>query len=289
MERQLFESLYRLVEVLREYSSTSGCVHPDHWIVLTYLWSVICDRPVCWACRAENWPAAYAWYTPPSPATMSRRLRTAPVLRLLIRVLRFLQESFPASDQHYIDAKPLCVGAASGDRDVRPGRAAGMLAKGYKLHAIIQGGWRLEALMVLPLNRNDGPVAPLLLDQMPMARGYLTGDNAYDSNWNYDRAALCGLQLVASLRRGRKGLGHQRHSPHRLIGVEIARTPLGRRMLRERFTIDRYFGYLGNVTGGLNELPHFVRGLHRVRLWVVGKLIIVSAIRRAKMPHLHHQ
>jgi hypothetical protein len=61
MERQLFESLYRLVEVLREYSSTSGCVHPDHWIVLTYLWSVICDRPVCCACRAENWPAAYAW------------------------------------------------------------------------------------------------------------------------------------------------------------------------------------------------------------------------------------
>jgi hypothetical protein len=30
--------------------------YSDAYIVEVYLWAVLHDRPICWACRAENWP-----------------------------------------------------------------------------------------------------------------------------------------------------------------------------------------------------------------------------------------
>jgi len=281
MERQLLWSLYQLLRSLQP-SGTSRTGFSNVWILLTYFWSVLCDRPMCWACDPANWPAEFAGFEPPSPSTLSRRLKNPSTLRLLIQTLLWLQACMPGSERHYIDARPLCIGGSGGDRDARIGWGAGRLAKGYKIHAIVQDTGRLEALAVVPMNRNDTSMGPVLLQQMTVARGYLVGDTAYDSDQLYDLAALRGLQLVATPRVARKGLGHKRHSPHRLQGLAIARSKMGSRLLRDRFYIDRCFGSWGNVAGGLWGLPNFVRHLDRVRRWVVAKLIVISLKTRSK-------
>ena len=289
MERQLLRALYQLLRQLTATGSSGGCRYSDFWILLTYFWSVLSDRPISWACRADNWPAGFESFTPPSPATMSRRLHRPVARWLLVRVLQYLQQFMALSNMHYIDAKPLCVGGSSGDRDARIGWGAARLAKGYKIHAIIQASGRLQALAIEPMNRNDTSMAPALIDQLRLSPGYLVGDTAYDADRLYDQAAAHGLQLVATPRVAKKGLGHKRHSPRRLAGLEIARSLPGQQMLRDRFCIDRHFGHWGNLPGGLWGLPNFVRHLDRVRCWVLAKLSLVSLLRLPENKHLRHR
>jgi|WetSurMetagenome_2_1015567.scaffolds.fasta_scaffold286001_1 hypothetical protein len=279
MERQLIGELYRLLEDIHKPCSTAHVQHPDHWIVLTYLWAVLCDRPVCWACQAKNWPPEFAWHTPPSPATLSRRLRTRSVQRLMVCLFVFLRAALPRqhppNQQKWIDGKTLPVGGSSGDRDARIGWGVGMVAKGYKLHAVLDASGYLDVFTVRPLDVGETTVAKEFLEEYVWGRGYLVGDNNYDAQPLYDRAAAHGLQLVATRKKNQaKGLGHRKQSPHRLAGLAIAQTPAGKTMLRDRFGIDRFFADLGNGAGGLSPLPNFVRGLHRVRLWVFGKIIL---------------
>ena len=254
--------------------------------MLTYLWSVLSDRPVSWACCPENWPKSFEGYEPPSPVTMSRRLRTASVRRLLVLPLRSLQSRWPKANVWFIDGKPIPVGGSSGDQDANAGRGAGLLAKGYKLHALIQATAQVEAMMVLPMNINEAKAAQVLLEaacpKIDQPHSYLVGDAAYDATVLYDLAAQKGLQLVARPRKALLGLGHRRESPHRLVGLEIAHSSKGRALLKERFGIDRFFGNWGNTAGGPGPLPNWVRRLHRVRLWVLTKIIILAQIRNRK-------
>src|SRR5437763_703055 len=67
----------------------------DRWIIMVYLWSVINDRPVSWACEQRNWPKAQLDRELPSNATMSRRLRTLGVLQLLECFLMKLTDALP--------------------------------------------------------------------------------------------------------------------------------------------------------------------------------------------------
>ena len=113
-------------------------------------------------------------------------------------------------------------------------------------------------------------------------RGRLVGDSAYDSARLYELAAAKGLQLVARPRTSRKGLGHRRQSIHRLAGLEIACSPEGRKLLRKRFAIDRFFGTWSNTPGGLGPLPAWVRHLDRVRMWVLAKIVVFAAIQNPK-------
>jgi len=276
MERQLLLALYRFFREICDPGKPAGCQFSDFWILLAYAWSVICDRPVSWACPASNWPEELACFTPPSPSTMSRRLHRPSALWLLVHALVCIHQRIPAARQHYIDSRPLCVGGSSTDRDARIGWGAGRMAKGYKLHVIVQNSGRLDALAVLPMNRNDTSAAPALLEAMGISRGYLIGDTAYDADRLYDMAAVRGMQLVATPRVRKKGLGHKRHSPHRLRGLSIAQSPEGHRMLRDRFFIDRQFGTWGNIAGGLWGLPNFVRHLETVRRWVVTKIMLIG-------------
>ena len=278
MERQLLWALYhRLAQLYRPRPDRYQ--HTDHWIVLTFLWAVLCDRPVSWACRQENWPREFLFYLPPSSPTMSRRLRTKSVRKLLLRLLVQLQPSAQPGEIWYVDGKPLVVGGGSGDPDARAGRGVGMLAKGYKLYLIYSSAGRIGSLAIRPLNAFEPYVACELLGQLKL-RGYLVGDNIYDTNATYDAAAQAGAQLVCSPgHTPTKGLGHRRHSPHRLLGLMIAASPAGRALIKSRYQIDRFFGWLGNRGGGLAPLPNFVRRLHRVRLWVTAKLVIMFQCR----------
>jgi hypothetical protein len=285
MERQLLWALYQRLLTLG-HKTPPGYSHSDLSIALTYLWSTLSDRPVSWATKREHWPSAFLCCDLPSPATMSRRLRTKSVRKLLVKLLRALQRSWTRAPVWFIDGKPLPVGGSSGDQDAKAGRGAGLLARGYKLHAMIQASGQVEALMVLPMNVNEAKAARTLLKaacpKITRRQAYLVGDAAYDATALYDLAAARGLQLVARPRKARLGLGHKRQSPHRLRGLEIAHTPQGRALLKARFGIDRMFGSWGNTAGGMGPLPNWVRRLHRVRLWVLAKIVILAQIRTQK-------
>ncbi len=96
---------------------------------------------------------------------MSRRLRRVGVSQLLQRVMQKLIDLSPQTIFKAIDSMPLRVGNYSNDRDAKRGRAAGAMARGYKLHAITSSGavlhWTLTGM-----NRNDQTAAHDLLARL---------------------------------------------------------------------------------------------------------------------------
>jgi len=281
MDGELWKQVYRVVMQVGA-TFRSPCVQfSDAAIVLTFLWASLHGRCMSWGCRSENWPPPERWWPHPSPATMSRRLRTPAVARFLDEVLRRCNLRLPRGGLRYIDGKPLPIGGASGDPDAGFGRAAGStMAKGYKLHVIWDSGGAVEAWEVHPMNVQEKVIARPMIAKLDDA-GFLVGDNNYDSNRLFDLAADHAHQLLTPKRRGVKNLGHCRQSLHRLRCLRMLDDGVGRPLLKARFGIERHFGSLGNFAGGLGPLPNFVRRLPRVRRWVQSKLIF-NAIRIAK-------
>jgi hypothetical protein len=191
---------------------------------------------------------------------------------LLQELERRLRDQRPACVCKWIDGLPLPVGAASGDRHAHWGYGAGAKAKGYKLHALCDASRHWVGWSVTPMNVNEKVVARHLV-RACREEGYLVGDGEYDSNRLCELAGRHGLQMVTPARAA-KGLGHRRHSVYYLRSRELAGRAFGAGLLRHRFGIDRLFGQLGNYGGGLSPLPHWVRGLSRVRRWVRAKIIL---------------
>lgn len=54
MEGELFQQLHRLLVAFGK--RLRRCRFSDVWIAAVYLWAVLHDRPVCWACDPRNWP-----------------------------------------------------------------------------------------------------------------------------------------------------------------------------------------------------------------------------------------
>jgi hypothetical protein len=276
MEGELWIETERIVgEVGRDFQR-KRVQYTDADIAMVYLWSVLHDRPVCWACEAANWPAHRRPERLPCPSTMSVRLRTESVRSLMRAVEARLRAPFGTSWCKWIDGLPLPVGGATHDPDARYGRGAGVMARGYRLHAICDARGAFDAWAVTALNVNEQVVARDLIPRLT-SEGYVVGDGEYDSNRLFDLAGARGLQWIAPYRKGTR-LGHKRHSPYRLRCREVLQRPFGQALLRGRYGIDRFFGQLGNHAAGLAPLPHWVRRLHRVRLWVQGK-IILNAVR----------
>ena len=86
MEAQLFQTVYRHVWSVPQLPRRQREQYHDRVIVMVYLWSVLHERPVIWACDSDNWPAEPPWELP-SDSTMSRRLRTVGVMQFLEIVL----------------------------------------------------------------------------------------------------------------------------------------------------------------------------------------------------------
>lgn len=78
MEGELFAQVYAWVQRIVP-AGPVGCHYSDRRIVLTYLWTVPHDRPVCWACQqAPQLLEVTGWADRPSRSTMSRRLAPPP-------------------------------------------------------------------------------------------------------------------------------------------------------------------------------------------------------------------
>jgi hypothetical protein len=282
MERELWKALYLLATKLDKrwgrwkYSTAE--------IVAVYFWAVLHDRPTSWAAQPEEWPPDIRPVLLPPQSTLSRRLRQADAVELMTAVEQQLIVLIGLGQHwiHVVDGKPLAVSPISHDRDAAWGRGARGLQKGYKLHAVWNGGPLFTTWALTPMNGSEKTVARCLLQSM-RGGGYLLADAQYDANYLYDDATKAGFQLVArkTPSRGRGGLGHRRNSPSRLRSIALLKTRFGAALYRERGKIERQFGVLASTGGILGPLPAWVRRFHRVRHWVQAKLIL-NALRWIK-------
>ena len=124
MERELWTWMVRAVRAAADGHQERQRKFDDTTIVLTLLWAVLHDRPILWATNRHNWPFYMRVKSCPTPATMSRRLRSRSVLTLLERVRDHIASVPGASIALIIDAKPMPVGGYTRDRDARSGRAS---------------------------------------------------------------------------------------------------------------------------------------------------------------------
>lgn len=295
MEAKLYASLYKLVYSLA-HPRPRRCRFNDRIIVMVYLWSVLWDRPVCWACDKDNWFGKNDFELP-SDSTMSRRLRTAGVQQLIERALAAGSELFgPAPLLKAVDSKPMYVGPYTKDPDAKSGRVArGKMACGYRLHTLNHGR-NVHFFTLAPMNEHDASVAPVLMEH-PEGGGYVAADNApgrakpypYDSNELHEKAAEKNHQLVSPPRACNKGVRDLKHNcPERIRSLDMLDSPLEKCGLKGEFGKELYdgrqrieSGYGGLTMQGLHYLPAWARGPRRVALWSAGK-ILISLIRNAK-------
>lgn len=291
MEEQLYRSLYKLVWSL-PHPRQKKVRFNDLIIVMVYLWSVLNDRPVCWACDMNNW-GAWLGFELPSDSTMSRRLKTLSVQQLLERAISAGSDPFgPAPLVKQIDSKPMYVGPYSKDRDAKRGRiGAGQMARGYRLHTLNHGR-TVRFFTLAPMNEHDATIAPVLLDKLE-GGGYAVVDNAYDSNELHGRAADRNHQLIAPPRAANKGVRDLKYNrPERIRALDLLDSPLARLGPGGEFGRDLYncrqrveSGYGTLTLMGLNYLPAWVRGPRRVALWTAAKILIYTC-RQAKNKRL---
>jgi Transposase DDE domain len=286
MERELWPVLYRTVrEVARDFQQKY--VKIPGWVLLvTMLWAALHDRPVSWACDPAHWKSTHL--RPPrlpSPATMSRRIDRV-ALGLLCRAVeqRLRAAGSPTTWLAFLDGKSLPVGGCTKDPDARYGRAAGTMAKGYKIHAVWSSNGMPATWEVTPLNTPEITVARRLLPQLT-GEGYLLADGNYDVNELFDLAWRQGYQLLTPAPKA--PLGRRRQSPQRLRSIELMRRPFGKELYQQRITIEQAFGNATSFAGGLGPLPAWVRGLDRVRTWVWAKLLI-NSVRIMRNKDLRH-
>jgi hypothetical protein len=284
MEHQLWQSIIDVLATIHKAPKRTRFDFSDADIVKVHYWSVIHDRPVRWACERGHWPIWRRRQPLPSPATMSRRLRSASVRRLLQAV----EERALAPQQPglywMIDGKPLPIGGCSTDRQAGYGRAAGGKAKGYKIHAIVNPQGDIAAWRVAPMNKDERVMAARLLRVAPI-HGYVVADSNYDSNKLHQVCTDRGpLQLVTRRRYGtRHGTGHRPQTAGRLRSIQLTENPyprFGNGLLQARNDIERHFGNLTTWGGGLTCLPSWVRTHRRVHRWVQAKLVL-TALKRS--------
>jgi hypothetical protein len=283
MERELWTALYQLAKACDTVRPWLFVRFRDWEVVVVFLWAVLHDRPVCWACDPINWPKQLWKRDLPSQSTMSRRLRTTEVQHLLHLMEQRMIPLQRGGWLTMIDGKPLVVGTHSKDADAQWGRAGRGFAKGYKLHAIYADGPLPLAWEVAPLNVGEPDVAARLISTLGRG-GYVLGDKAFDSNPLHEVCWAVGAQLVAQRKRPGTALGHRRHSPGRLRCIELLEHEFGRALYNCRDDIERQWGWLTNHGGGLAPLPNWVRRAPRVRIWVQAKLIIHAVYVHGRHP-----
>lgn len=278
MEHQLWKAIVAVLATFDQPRKRRHNDFTDQDIIAVFYWSVIHDRPQCWACQAQHWPIHLRRRPLPCPGTLSRRLRLPRIVALLAQLERRVIAPQKPGLFWMIDGKPLVIGGCSKDRQAGYGRAANSMAKGYKIHAVVAPDGAVAAWRLAPMNGDERVMARRLLRDADI-QGYVVGDSNYDSNPLH---AVCarrdGLYLLARRRKGRgHGLGRHKHSAGRLHSVQLLENPFpafAAGLLEQRVEIERRFVQLVNWAGGLACLPAWVRSHRRVQRWVQAKLVL---------------
>lgn len=225
MERSTLRRIRRTLRALGRRRLNRRYTFTDAAILEVCLFAVLCERPVCWACDPDNWPAGRRRGPMPSASTVSRRMRTEGLAALADRLLATL------NTQHLVrwaivlvavvDGEALPVGPHSHDRQSRWGRSTSGKAKGYKLHAIVTTDGRVLAWRVAPMHVDEHVMARRMLRELGHS-GFLLADGNYDSNRLSDAALERGIQFLAPRRRAPPSmLSTRRPSPARLRSKEM--------------------------------------------------------------------
>jgi hypothetical protein len=245
-----------------------------------YLWSVLHDRPMSWACDKKHYNTLFRPRELPSVSQFSRRIRS-------LRCQEILQElheklAGQATVVSYIDAKPLTVSPVSCDPQAARGHIAGGFGKGYKLHAWATQDRRIPRWSVMPLNQGEPPVACAMMREAPMfaPESLVLADSSYDGRELYDLLAGKDASLIAQLRGiGKHPKTVQQAGPIRREAIACWQQVPGltKYVYKERFAgMEGTFGNLTSYGGGLGPLPAWVRSLARVRRWVGAKIILYN-------------
>src|SRR5688500_10721090 len=244
----------------------------DRTILMVMLWAVLHDRPMNWACRGENWSDEFRPLSLPSPSTLSRRSRQPQVQQAWLALhARSVASVGPATRDGIMDGFPLQVGGASQDRDARPGRAVGHLARGHKLFTVVNAHRAMATFTIGALADAEVTQARLLMAQAPSTMQRLRADGVYDSVALHQCCQAHRRRLYTPLREGRVG---RRQQPERLRLWRLWQTGIGQKFLAGRAAIERSFGLFGNFACGFKGLPSWARRHHRVARWVTGKIIV---------------
>lgn len=276
MEREVWAATMRRLGSIPD-RRPARCEFTDSDIVRVFLWAALHDRPVSWACDPRAWPGRRRDRPLPSCATMSRRLRTLSVRKTLRRML---PRERAAASPLCLDGKPLPVGVFSKDRQAKRGRAGASFARGYKLHVACDRRGIPRAFDVRPMPDSECVIARRLLSRAGAPGVVALADAAYDSNRLYEIAASKGARLIAPRRKPGRSISpsHRQHEDRlHAIGTLEGDEKKRRQASRLRATVERYFGWLTAMGGG--HLPPWVRGLRRVRLWIIAKMALLHAAR----------
>jgi hypothetical protein len=291
MEHQLWHSILAVLATLNPPVTPARFEYTDEDIVKVHYWSVLHEKPIAWACQMRNWPIwrrRRACGKLPSEPTVSRRLQTLSVRQLLERLERRVIAPTQPGLYWIIDGKPLVIGNCSKDRQAGYGRAASGMAKGYKMHAIVDPHDGIAAWRLAPMNKDERVMAERLV-RATSIQGYLVADSNYDSNKLHQRCDELSqernpLHMIARRRYGTEhGTGHRKQAAGRLHSMRLTENPypaFADQLLHDRGQIERTFGKLTNWSNGLIGLPPWVRTHRRVHRWVQAKLVL-TALKRA--------
>lgn len=258
--------------------------YDDQTILLVALWAMVHDRPMNWACEAENWPERWRPPRLPSPSTLSRRFPRAYAEHGQAVQEALLSLAGPPRRDGVIDARPLCVGGASRDPDAKAGRAVGHFARGYRLFAVLDAAGLVRAWEVQAMNRAEPTVAKSLYRRVPAPMRRIVGDGVYDSMPLHTVASQQGLRHYSPIRQNKVGRRQQRRRKQLL---KLWSTDIGRKYLKQRDAVERSFGHMNNIACGFKGLPSWVRRQPRVERWMWGKILIYHAykLHLMKPPH----
>ena len=265
----IYQTIVRMNRTLS--NDRRKCQYSDTLVVAMYIWSVMHDRPRCWAAERSSYYGPFRPRRLPSRSQFERRLAAPRGQALLEATGKELAGSEPPSPVSCMDGRALTVGAYSQDRDAGKGLVSNHFAKGYKLHAITKQCGKTAAWRVKPLNVCEKNVAAELIPEAG-PRGVLLADGNYDSGPLYDLALLGGALLLTPFKKN-AGCGHREQSEARLLGIRAWKSG-GKTLYKLRTDIERRFSQHSSFGGGLAPLPPWVRGLRRVTQWVGTKLMI---------------
>ena len=131
MERRLFRVLKAELRRIGRRRTDGRQTHTDASIVEVYFWGVHHDRSTNWACQSENWVGVCRRAPLPSQPTVSRRLGTERVQRLIHTIERRLRTAQQQKSIVFmLDGKVLPIGPHSRDPDATWGRVFGGKGKG---------------------------------------------------------------------------------------------------------------------------------------------------------------
>jgi len=294
MDGELWYRLYLLIDhVDKTHLQNPAKTFCDAAIVRAHAWSVLHERPTCWACDSQNWPEPLRPQNLPSQPTMSRRLKHDAGVRTFLRELEAaLSGALQLCNLSLcwlLDGKPLPIGRYSKDPDAAVGYSCGGTDVGYKAHMLWHNS-PLPRWEVRPMNITESKMGMRLVSQSRShdeGEGYVLADKGYDANALHAWCSSHGFQLLAPPQKAKgAGRGHHPQSPARLHALEMLRRPMGQDLRQLRTEVERRFGNLCSFGGGLAPLPAWVRRLDRVRRWVQMKLII-NGLRIQRVLELH--